>query len=212
MSKRGFTLIELLVVIAIIAILAAILFPVYARLKEKANQTTCLAQLKQLGLAFQSYANDYDGRLPRLDYPSGGLLNWAGCGQNCVMDLVISRGTIYPYVKSEAIYLCPTDAGKRLGGAPWGAVFQLSYTMNCYLDMALMDRVAKPSEMLLLIHQGRNTINGCCFRWTGSERPDAGHTGGTNTLMLDGHGKWFPYNALLATIEAGAPDWVYQPQ
>ena len=210
MRNRGFTLIELLVVIAIIAILAAILFPVYARMKEKANQSVCLTQLKQLGIAFQAYANDNDGRLPRIDYPSGSVFNWAGCGPNCRSDLMISRGTIFPYVKSEAIYFCPSDAGRRIGGDASGPVFPLSYSMNWSLDQALMDRVSKPSDMLLLIHQGRQSINGSCFRWSGSELPDAGHTGGTNALMLDGHGKWWPYNALLGVINAGAPDWVYQ--
>ena len=64
MSRRGFTLIELLVVIAIIAILAAILFPVFAKAREKARQTSCLSNLKQLGLSFLMYAQDYDELLP----------------------------------------------------------------------------------------------------------------------------------------------------
>jgi prepilin-type N-terminal cleavage/methylation domain-containing protein len=63
-NRRGFTLIELLVVIAIIAILAAILFPVFARAREQARKTTCLSQVKQLGLAMQMYTNDYDERFP----------------------------------------------------------------------------------------------------------------------------------------------------
>ena len=62
--RRGFTLIELLVVIAIIAILAAILFPVFARAREKARQASCLSNLKQLGLGLMMYAQDYDERLP----------------------------------------------------------------------------------------------------------------------------------------------------
>jgi len=62
MKRHGFTLIELLVVIAIIAILAAILFPVFAKAREKARQSSCLSNLKQLGLACLSYAQDYDER------------------------------------------------------------------------------------------------------------------------------------------------------
>jgi prepilin-type N-terminal cleavage/methylation domain-containing protein len=67
MKRRGFTLIELLVVIAIIAILAAILFPVFARAREKARQTSCLSNVKQLSLGMLMYTQDYDERLPRCD-------------------------------------------------------------------------------------------------------------------------------------------------
>jgi len=74
--RRGFTLIELLVVIAIIAILAAILFPVFARAREKARQSSCLSNVKQLDLAVQMYIQDYDEMLP---YGQGGLT----CGGVC---------------------------------------------------------------------------------------------------------------------------------
>ncbi len=72
MRRKGFTLIELLVVIAIIAILAAILFPVFARAREKARQTSCLSNLKQLSLGVLMYAQDYDERLPMLYFNTGG--------------------------------------------------------------------------------------------------------------------------------------------
>jgi prepilin-type N-terminal cleavage/methylation domain-containing protein len=68
MTRRGFTLIELLVVIAIIAILAAILFPVFAKAREKARQASCLSNLKQIGVALMSYLQDYDERLPATYY------------------------------------------------------------------------------------------------------------------------------------------------
>ncbi len=78
MRGRGFTLIELLVVIAIIAILAAILFPVFARTKEKARQTSCINNLRQLGVALVSYRSDYDAKLPALVYrtASGTPCRW----------------------------------------------------------------------------------------------------------------------------------------
>ena len=92
--RNAFTLIELLIVIAIIAILAAILFPVFASAREKARQTACLSNLKQLGLAYAQYEQDYDETVP-CGGPWGSGAGWAG--------------QIYPYVKSEKVYLCPDD-------------------------------------------------------------------------------------------------------
>lgn len=96
--QRGFTLIELLVVIAIIAILAAILFPVFARAREAARMTSCLNNEKQLGLAIMQYAQDYDEKLP---FGSGtnGQGGW-GSGY---------AGEIYPYLKNTGILKCPDD-------------------------------------------------------------------------------------------------------
>ena len=95
-AKYGFTLIELLVVIAIIAILAAILFPVFQKVRENARRASCQSNLKQLGLAFIQYEQDSEEKLPAGD-PTGGFLG-AGWG-----------GEIYPYVKSTGVYKCPDD-------------------------------------------------------------------------------------------------------
>jgi len=107
-NRSGFTLIELLVVIAIIAILAAILFPVFAKVREKARQTSCLSNQKQLGLGILEYVQDYDEKFPCGDLPStfgatyGGGAGWAN--------------EIYSYVKSAGVYTCPDDTGS--GGGP----------------------------------------------------------------------------------------------
>lgn len=104
-KQGGFTLIELLVVIAIIAILSAILFPVFAKVREKARQTSCLSNEKQLGLGFIQYVEDYDET-----YPTGG-----GGGNG---DLGMGwAGQIYPYVKSTGVYNCPDDStGVQVNG------------------------------------------------------------------------------------------------
>lgn len=96
MSRKAFTLIELLVVIAIIAILAAILFPVFASAREKARQTACASNLKQMGLAFLQYEQDYDETPPNTTSPWAMGPGWAG--------------QIYPYVKSAGVYICPSDS------------------------------------------------------------------------------------------------------
>lgn len=113
-KRRGFTLIELLVVIAIIAILAAILFPVFAKAREKARQTSCLSQCKQLGLGLLQYTSDYDERFP------GGT---AGFGQS-----LAGRGwagQIYSDIKSTSIFKCPDDPT----AAPAGG-YVISYAYN----------------------------------------------------------------------------------
>ncbi len=97
-SAGGFTLIELLVVIAVIAIIAAILFPVFARAREKARQTSCASNLKQLGLAIAQYTQDYDEIYPLAYYSS--LQTQAD---------VTWRGLTFPYTKSAALYSCPSN-------------------------------------------------------------------------------------------------------
>lgn len=96
---RGFTLIELLVVIAIIAILAAMLFPVFARSREAARKTTCLNNLRQLGLASHMYAQDYDGFLP---------CDYYACNSSTTHHRLVQQ--IWPYIKNMQILYCPSSS------------------------------------------------------------------------------------------------------
>src|SRR5947209_10345718 len=96
--RNAFTLIELLVVIAIISILAAILFPVFAKVREKARQTACLSNCRQIGLAFMQYAQDNEERLP-LSTDTSRDLSWVA--------------TLQPYLKNRQIYRCPDDASSH---------------------------------------------------------------------------------------------------
>ncbi|MGI5818575.1 MAG: DUF1559 domain-containing protein [Armatimonadota bacterium] len=99
MARKGFTLIELLVVIAIIAILAAILFPVFARAREKARQSSCMSNLKQIGLAHMMYAQDYDERLAPYEVAHGSTYRRASA----------TYDTIHPYINNQDVYICPSE-------------------------------------------------------------------------------------------------------
>jgi prepilin-type N-terminal cleavage/methylation domain-containing protein/prepilin-type processing-associated H-X9-DG protein len=101
MRKRGFTLVELLTVVAIIAVLAAILFPVFARAREAARRASCQSNLKQIGLAAMQYTSDYDGCLPPAVVVSGGM--------NPLDDQALSFvDLLQPYVKNLQIFVCPS--------------------------------------------------------------------------------------------------------
>jgi len=112
MKRKGFTLIELLVVIAIIAILAAILFPVFAKAREKARQVSCASNLKQLGLATLQYVQDNDETWPVAQYglPNGDTQYWFGAGNGATFDL--SKGLLQPYMKSTQVQKCASWTGK----------------------------------------------------------------------------------------------------
>ncbi len=118
-ARGGFTLIELLVVIAIIAVLAAILFPVFARVREKARQTVCASNLKQIGTAFLLYTQDYDERLPdRRDLKTtlaGGYRPWGAACPPSDPRGGWAGAVLFPYTKSVEILSCPSLAGAFAG-------------------------------------------------------------------------------------------------
>jgi prepilin-type N-terminal cleavage/methylation domain-containing protein/prepilin-type processing-associated H-X9-DG protein len=202
-SRRGFTLIELLVVIAIIAILAAILFPVFAQAREKARQTSCMSNLNQLGKAFMLYADDWDDGLPGgAPYTSGrnkdsnwdwvGMTVWGGpCTAKNPM--LPEKGSIFPYVKTVNCYICPSASAENLG-------FRLSYSMNCLLDYATLSDISNTpngtSGMVLLVDESKTLNDGFFCGSNLSDLPEVVHTGGANYLFCDGHGKFYKKNTL----------------
>ncbi len=130
-SAAAFTLIELLVVIAIIAILAAILFPVFAKAREKARQSSCASNVKQMGLAFLQYAQDYDETLPGVRFGTGSYPQdvWPDPTNHGGWTRVFFVA-VAPYIKSVQIYECPSDAGS---GHRWYDALGMSYGYNEYL-------------------------------------------------------------------------------
>ncbi len=211
--RKGFTLIELLVVIAIIAILAAILFPVFARAREKARQTSCLSNMKQLGLATMMYVQDCDEMYPTRWKCCAGLqwpLAWPW--------------VLEPYIMSRQIYICPTELGhpwygQGTGYADWWTgvpaefVFPepISYGMNDRLNFFVsLGKVTRPAEKYMFLesteYQPRSFLcdpwaacagyaTECAFDYALGVR----HNGGMNVTFCDGHAKWLHKTALLAS-------------
>jgi prepilin-type N-terminal cleavage/methylation domain-containing protein/prepilin-type processing-associated H-X9-DG protein len=193
MMRRGFTLIELLVVIAIIAILAAILFPVFAKAREKARQTSCLSNLKQLAIGMLAYAQDYDERFPRR---SGTSFTDPALGTfNLRTDGTHQHGwatRILPYVKSSQIYRCPsnnwTNCGINYGLCDYA--FDSTGACVAYFNTDQpLGRFARPSESMMMTENNNgggdqyvlSTAWYCCI---------APHNEGGNMNFVDGHAKW----------------------
>ena len=190
MKRRGFTLIELLVVIAIIAILAAILFPVFARAREKARQSSCASNVKQIGLAVAMYVQDYDETLP---------MGIAGVPPTI---FTISE-TLNPYIKNEQIWQCPSkqqsvdlsalgkpsvsysvDVGTEVpSGSSSGRLFGVPAAGTFSSKLA---QIQAPSSTALLCDATGSVDAG----FTSTIVEDARHNDGCNYGYADGHVKW----------------------
>jgi prepilin-type N-terminal cleavage/methylation domain-containing protein/prepilin-type processing-associated H-X9-DG protein len=142
--RKGFTLIELLVVIAIIAILAAILFPVFAKVREKARQTTCASNEKQIGLAILQYVQDYDEK-----YPSGADLGTLGTNVGAGW-----AGEVQTYAKSTGMFKCPDDSTSTSG-----LLVPVSYAFNFNLANQSQAAATSPTNTVMTFEVSGSTAN-----------------------------------------------------
>lgn len=123
MKKRGFTLIELLVVIAIIAILAAILFPMFARMKESARRTRCISNFGQVYKGLAMYADDHQGYMPPRAFPYGGADGNYGYSKQDQ-----GWGPIYTYIRNGGVFLCQNSSDRKVGGE-WVTPLEPTFTV-----------------------------------------------------------------------------------
>jgi len=195
--RRGFTLIELLVVIAIIAILAAILFPVFARAREKARQTSCLSNVKQLALSVMMYLQDYDELLPCSYNPHNPP---RPAGADVLTDGRYWFGVIAPYVKNLQIFICPSAPTSWIG---YGWNYDvLGYGSSSYCMPCPIARLQRPAETLMFVDAGNYVVyhpTRYGYQWfdppTGNDLFNYNYQGvrhneGSNIAFCDGHAKW----------------------
>lgn len=222
---RGFTLAEMLIVVAIIAVLAAIMFPVFARARESARRASCLSNVRQLGMSFQQYFQDYDEQFPLLGKNGAAETSWFF--------------TLQPYIKSTQLLRCPDDTAANWprSQAEWNnpgvtlapdgvtKLRRASYALNGYLpagnsnagqggNFPHIASIQKPASVIFL-SESPSSRTGNYFHahawnppastehWLADkDRPDDlaydRHMGGFNAGFLDGHAKWMKWEAAWA--------------
>lgn len=203
LGRRGFTLVELLVVIAVLAILAAILMPVFAKAREKARQTQCLSNLKQIVTAWQMYAQDYD----EMACPAYYFLS--GWRYECAWDFILdwaagstpqwTHGLLGPYTKSGEVHRCPSFMGEAWGRPFTGYAYNTTYIGGDVLMGARpcsLAAISEPAGTAVFAEGGYgNPVQGCNYLrapsdpWFPWGKVHFRHTGVANVAYADGHVK-----------------------
>jgi prepilin-type N-terminal cleavage/methylation domain-containing protein/prepilin-type processing-associated H-X9-DG protein len=190
LRQRAFTLIELLVVIAIIAILAAILFPVFAQARDKARQTSCLSNARQIGLAITMYVQDYDETFYWQKAWDEVVDVGAGFWGPSYKSYIRWPMAHLPYVKNQGVFTCPSDkasgGGRNYakapgggGGVPWKISFGPNLMLMCYTTSPVkLAALSRPAEKIFLA-EGQQPF-ACCENWNVEYFRGANYVGGEN--------------------------------
>jgi prepilin-type N-terminal cleavage/methylation domain-containing protein/prepilin-type processing-associated H-X9-DG protein len=218
-TRNGFTLIELLVVIAIIAILAAILFPVFGRARDKSEQASCLSNVKQVVLGIQMYEQDYDGTMPLHTTYVGPYTT--PNGDSCTSGEMPWMMPVYPYVKNVGVFNCPSWTWQWAGGSEeesgtWNNPRCGGFGLNAMVSGEAVSSFRQPAELMVIAEKKTrpsyygywyipsDASNGVLFLATGNH---SRHTGGINVGFADGHAKWLKDNSIPTdTYNGSDPD------
>ncbi len=189
MKHKAFTIWEVLVIVAVLAITAAILLPAGGRARPNAYRASCNSNLKQIGLAFAQYAQDFDTKTPPIANARGG---WAQL--------------LSPYVKSEAIFQCPSAGGDKTGTTDYFFNARLASAKN----KLAFDSKAKSTT--ILSGEGEDdqdasaNLSQLPAAWRTDEKSPAWrHLDGANYLFVDGHVKWFKPAKIFGAPDAATP-------
>jgi prepilin-type N-terminal cleavage/methylation domain-containing protein len=213
--RRGFTLIELLVVIAIIAILAAILFPVFARARESARRSTCLSNLRQIGTATMIYLQDYD-KTPKASVVYSGNINGANGSYRLFEDRAKGFRTsvgeqLQPYIKNIGVFIDPNDpTGDRYASGRWnGAFTRLSYMWNGALGLGNSNCTATNKPMVQAAIEAPSALQMVQDNWVAMHTPNESVLW-WNICFADGHAKftrWIDFDSANATKHPWQGPW-----
>jgi len=233
-KQQAFTLIELLVVIAIISILAAILFPVFARARESARRASCLSNLKQIVLSMKMYMQDYDAHYPK-GYDVGADRNpFIDTDKSRPSGVFVTEGyhditgrnhyrtwmdLLYPYIKNTPIFICPSarsdDSAPSYGynavlGSLGSDSWYYRHDTAHYLKPMIESEVTRPSEIIMLmdnnrIYSPRTHANNMNEAMSTTHTRVTPHLEGGNRAYVDGHVKWLPKQKIYHVYSGNDP-------